>query len=121
MVTMWALIAVVGMSGQPPRTSLTPAEPEPIPVFKVPGPAFKIPCNVPDRRRGVVGVELWVSLDSGKSWAKSAALSWDDADPNAKEFEFHAKRSGEHWFAARVKFKDGRHDPEKPSELVPAQ
>src|SRR5262245_11535526 len=121
MATTWAILTVVGLSGgQPPRPSLTPAEAETIPLFKVPGPAFKIPCRVPDRTRGVVGVELWVSLDGGRKWTKAEALPWSDTDA-AKEFEFHAKKSGEHWFAVRVQFKDGRHDPEDVSELVPAQ
>lgn len=121
MVTTWAILAVVGLSGgQPPRPTLTPAEAETIPLYKVPGPAFKIPCRVPDRTRGVAGVELWVSLDGGRKWAKAETLPWADGDA-AKEFEFHAKKSGEHLFAVRVQFKDGRFDPEKTSELEPAQ
>lgn len=125
MVTTLVLATAVGLAGgQPPRPVLSPPTAEEIPLHKVPGPGFKIPCRVPERKADVAGVELWSSSDGGKTWGRADLLPWSGAETAGrarKDFEFHAPKAGEYWFAARVQFTDGRYDPAEVKQLVPAQ
>jgi hypothetical protein len=116
MIATWVVTVAFGLgASQPPHPLAEPAPVELIPVYKVPGPAFTMPCKLSDLS-AVVGVQLWVSTDGAKTWAVCAEIATD-----ATKFEFHAKRPGEHWFAVRLKHKDGTFNPASVSDLVPIQ
>ena len=79
-----------------------PAAPQSVPVYRVPGPAFDIPCKVTEKTPDLAAVQLWVSGDGGKTWECHSEMK-----PDGTRFEFRAKQPGEYAFAPRLKFKDG--------------
>lgn len=108
-LVMAAALAVGGTEPPPP-----PA-PAPTEVYKVPGPAFQIPCKV-QAADLIAAVQLWVSADRGKSWEM-----YDEITPDKSAFTFVAKRAGEYWFAPRIKKKDGQMLPAGVADLVATQ
>jgi hypothetical protein len=86
-----------------------------VPLHKVPGPAFLIPCKV-EAADLVAVVQLWVSADRGKKWELHEEIT-----PDKTAFTFTAKKPGEYWFAPRIKQKDGKMLPAETSGLVPTQ
>lgn len=88
-------------------------EPVAAEVYKVPGPAFQIPCKV-DRAESVARVQIWVSANQGKTWEQ-----WEEFAPDTSAFTYSANRPGEYWFAPRLKTKDGTFIPADAKALVP--
>ena len=85
-----------------------------VPTYKAPGSTFRIPCNFNAMPADVVGVELWSSLDGGKTWAKSGDITRDQ-----RLFDFEAGKAGEYLFAPRLRYKDGSLSPHDRADLVP--
>ena len=116
MLLAWVMTTIVGVTTVTDQPARAPeASEQNLPVYRVPGPAFEIPCQVTDRTPDLVAVQLWVSADGGKTWEKYAEIK-----PDETKFEYHAKKPGEYLFAPRLKFKDGRVTPAV-GQLVPAQ
>jgi hypothetical protein len=86
-----------------------------VPLHKVPGPAFLIPCKV-EAADLVAVVQLWVSADRGQKWELHEEIT-----PDKAAFTFSAKKPGEYWFAPRIKKKDGTMLPAETSDLVATQ
>jgi hypothetical protein len=84
-------------------------------LVPIPGPSCKIPCKVREPNE-VERVQLYVSEDRGKTWAKYA-----QGPANVVEFTFCAPKAGEYWFTARVRKKDGTLDPADPADFKPMQ
>jgi hypothetical protein len=85
------------------------------PVYKIPGPALKIPCKV-DSPQAVERVQLYVSDNRGQTWA-----FYDEITPEKDSFVFSARKPGEYWFTARLKKKDGTLDPARTADFVVMQ
>jgi hypothetical protein len=102
MLLAWIMTAVasLALAGAAPKQEKS--EPA-VPVYRVPGPAFEIPCKITDRTPDLVAVQLWVSADNGRTWVCHSEIK-----PDQTKFEYHAKSAGEYHFAPRMKFKDGR-------------
>jgi hypothetical protein len=105
MLFTWIMTAILVSNPTVPAPAAAPEARE-LPAYRVPGPAFEIPCKVKDPAPDLVAVQLWVSADGGKSWEKSAEIK-----PDGGKFEYHAQKPGEYLFAPRLKFKDGRVTP----------
>ena len=86
-----------------------------VPLHKVPGPAFLIPCKV-EAADLVAVVQLWVSADRGQKWALHEEIT-----PDKQAFTFDAKKPGEYWFAPRIKKRDGKFLPADTADLVATQ
>jgi hypothetical protein len=116
MLLAWVMTAIAGVTTVTDQPARAPEMPEQnLPVYRVPGPAFEIPCKVNDRTPDLVAVQLWVSADGGKTWEKYAEIK-----PDETNFEYHAQKPGEYLFAPRLKFKDGRVTPAV-GRLTPTQ
>ena len=86
-----------------------------IPTYKVLGPTFHIPCKAEMLPPAVVSVELWYSINGGKTWSKSSDILLRDQT----HFEFQAQKAGEYLFAPRLRYKNGLARPDNSDELVP--
>lgn len=88
-------------------------------VHKVPGPDFLIPCKLAAFKgdvKDVDAVRLFVSRDRGQMWELCEVIA-----PDKAAFTFRAKKSGEYWFTAQVKMKDGTLNPTNPADFTPMQ
>lgn len=107
MVATFVMVAALTANGYDPVAD--------VPVYKTPGPAFKIPCKV-DGAQAIERVQLYVSDNRGKSWTLH-----DEITPDQDAFVFQARKAGEYWFTARLKKKDGSLDPARTADFVVMQ
>ena len=90
------------------------AEPD-APLIRSDVRSFRVPFAISDAAREQVDeVCLYVSVDRGRTW--SAA---DAAPPGRGAFQFRTDHDGEHWFAVRVRDRDGRLTPPETEALQP--
>lgn len=100
----------------PPTTepAAGPSEPD-APLIRSDQRTFRVPFAISDAAREQVDeVRLYVSVDRGRTW--SAA---DAAPPGRGAFRFRPDHDGEHWFAVRVRERDGRLTPPDTEALQP--
>ena len=77
MLLPWIMTAVTSLavaSAAAPKQSPEKSDP-PVPLYRVPGPAFDIPCKLTDKTPDLVAVQLWVSGDGGRTWEPEVRLT----------------------------------------------
>lgn len=78
--------------------------------------AFRIPFHIDPAERGrTVDVQLFVSKDRGRTWAKAGS-----AGPDQAAFAFRVPEDGEYWFAVRTADRRGQTYPPSTEPYVPA-
>src|SRR5581483_5540032 len=69
-------------------------------------PAFRIPFNAGTNEATLKQLQLFFSLDQGRSWQPAAVVA-----PREGYFKFAAPRDGYYWFAVQTTNLQGQHFP----------
>jgi len=90
----------------------------PADVYPIGKNKIEIPINfVPERRKEIQELELWVSTNQGKDWGSGPVAR---AQPSDSIFPFTAPTDGIYWFSVVVIYQGGVREPADITKVPPA-
>src|SRR5262249_17981611 len=91
--------------------------PVPTDVVPINQTDFKIPIRInPARRDEIKELQLYYSMDQGRTWQQTAV-----ATPDSSDFPFHAPTDGTYWFSVCVLDRDNKREPRDINAAPPGQ